>query len=477
MNTTEPAPRAAIYARISEKVDRDKVADQVAQCRAHAAARGYEVASVFEDDGISALGGKVRPGFNALLTATAGGEFDVIVATEEERLARNYEEKIALQVASEAGGVTWDTIRDGFTDPSTDSGEFMSIIRAATGRIESKRKARRQVAANVARVDDGLPVPGRRRFGYEKGNRVARIEEAEQVQTMFREYLGGASIVSLGKRFGWTPRRVRDTLSNPAYAGWVVRRGERFEAHESVARLIEREDFEAVQAKLANNVRDRRPGGVILHVASGIATCGICGGPLTYRNSYLCLADLSHPVIKGEFLETRIRMEVVHALMLPGVSIGTDAAGVEIRDVESRTAALTAKRADILAGLDDESLGLTMADLKPQLAAIARQLAELDERRQELVTQSTAATMLAGLKHSIVDPVTHRADIGQAADVANQLGERYDALDKDRKRELIRGLIEVQVFPGRSPDRVEVVHLTEAGRALNEDELDELNAA
>ena len=470
MNNSGTAPRAAIYARISQKVDRDKVADQVAQCRAHAVTRGYEVVAVFEDDGISALGGKVRPGFNALLTAAGNGEFDVIVATEEERLARNMHEKMALQVASESGGVTWDTIRDGFTDPSTDSGEFMSMIRAATGGIESKRKARRQVAANAARVDDGFPVPGRRRFGYETGNRLARVDEAEQVKTLFREYLGGASIVSLGKRFGWRPRRVRDTLSNPAYAGWVVRHGERFEAHETVARLVSREDFEAVQAKLAQNMRTQTSGGVIRHVASGIATCAICGTPLMYRNSYLCLADLSHGTIKGEFLETRIRTEVVHALMLPGISIGTDDAGNEIRDVESHTAALTAKRADILAGLDDESLGLTMADLKPQLAPIARQLAELDERRQELVTQSTAATMLDGLKHSIVDPVSHRADIGRAADVANQLGERYDALDMDRKRALIRGLIEVRVLPGRSPDRVEVVHLTEAGSVLNSEE-------
>lgn len=82
-----------------------------------------------------------------------------------------------------------------------------------------------------------------------------------------------------------------------------------------------REDFEQAQGRLSENARRSTRGGVISHVASGIAACGICGTPMSYRNSYLLLAHLSHAVVKGDFLESRIRREVVSALMLPGVII------------------------------------------------------------------------------------------------------------------------------------------------------------
>lgn len=108
-----------------------------------------------------------------------------------------------------------------------------------------------------------------------------------------------------------------------------------------------------------------------------------------------------------------------------------------------------------------------MSDLRPELSRIAKEEAKCKARRGELITLSAAASMLSGLKRSLVDPITHRTSIGSAAEVATVLGERFDALDMDRKRELTRGLIEVRVLPGRSPDRVKVWHLTEAGRALN----------
>ena len=447
--------RAASYARISEKKERDKVGDQHAQNAAHAKARGYEIVAKFQDDGISALGDKERPGFEGMLDAAARGEFEVIIATEEERLARNIPEKVELHSACEAYGVVWDTVRDGFTDPATDSGEFMSIIRAAQGRIESKRKARRQLANNIELVKDGLPVPGKRRFGFEPGNVKECPEEAEKVRVLFADFLGGASIRSLSIRMGWRPVRVRETLANPCYAGWVVRRGERFEAHESIARIVKREDWEKAQAILDAPGRRTNPGSQPRHVASGIARCGACEAPLAYRNNYLCIQDLSHPCIKKELLERRLREEVVNGLLY-GHGDTTSPEASRLHEIDRRLSRLNLSEHELAAALAG---GMSWSAIRPQQKAVDAERADLNKERVALLGRSVRAQVVADLRKEIVDAATHRVDLGKVATLKRLLGERYDALTFDSKRQLIQGLLEVHLDKGRGAWRVRVRHV------------------
>src|SRR4051812_20328265 len=87
----EPVMRAAIYARISETDEQvDKVDRQRAICREFAAKQGYKVVAEFEDDGISAFKRKVRPGYDRLLQGVEQRDFDVIVATFQNRLSRDW---------------------------------------------------------------------------------------------------------------------------------------------------------------------------------------------------------------------------------------------------------------------------------------------------------------------------------------------------------------------------------------------------
>src|SRR6185312_16262823 len=224
---------AAIYARISETSEkRDKVSDQISQCQRLAERRGYRVVATFKDDGISALGAKSRPGFDALIDGILARNFDAVLATEEERFARNVREKADLQAACIESGVVWETDRDGFVDPSPEAGEFFSTMRAAMGRMESRRKASRQKAANRARASAGRPNPGRRRYGYEVDGIHPRPDEAANVRRMFEHVFAGKSVRSMAMALTsegvdpspgveWSPRRVRDILTNPHYAGFV----------------------------------------------------------------------------------------------------------------------------------------------------------------------------------------------------------------------------------------------------------------
>ena len=84
------------------------------------------------------------------------------------------------------------------------------------------------------------------------------------------------------------------------------------------------------------------------------------------------------------------------------------------------------------------------------------------------MAQNATATLLDGLKSSIVDPDTHRASIARAAEVATALGERFDALDPDKRRELIVSMLDVRVTIGTGPERVKVWHRAESAQVLND---------
>ncbi|MFT3799456.1 recombinase family protein [Microbacterium sp.] len=302
---------AASYARISEKVStRDKVADQHVQNEAHAAARGYRIVARYTDDGISALGHKERPDFQRMLADAEAGAFQVIVATEEERLARNVEEKLELHAACEVAGVVWDTARDGYVDPATDSGEFMSTIRAAMGRIESKRKARRQRAASDARAADGMPTvrPG---YGYRRkdGRDVVVEAEAAVIREAARRVLDGHSLRSIATDFNnrgipsprtgeqarqaereglappapipWQGVTLRQMIRRPSLAGMRTHRGKVVgtfnpELHPAI---LDEDTHARIEALLTDPSRAQGTGGrTPVHLLSGLARCGRCDG-------------------------------------------------------------------------------------------------------------------------------------------------------------------------------------------------------
>ncbi|MCS3844796.1 recombinase family protein [Microbacterium sp. AK031] len=306
----DPIP-AASYARISEKVAaRDKVADQHAQNESHAAARGYRIVARYTDDGISALGHKERPDFERMLADAEAGAFAVIVATEEERLARNVEEKLELHTACEVAGVVWDTARDGYVDPATDSGEFMSTVRAAMGRIESKRKARRQRDASDERAADGLPTarPG---YGYRReGSRDVIVEaEAVVIREAARRVLDGNSLRGIATDFNargipsprtaelvhkahrekteyptpipWQGITLRQLIRRPSLAGLRTHRGKvvgNFDPKAHPA-ILNEDVHTRLEALLTDPSRAQGTGGrTPVHLLSGLAVCGRCGG-------------------------------------------------------------------------------------------------------------------------------------------------------------------------------------------------------
>jgi site-specific DNA recombinase len=205
--------KAAIYTRISVTDEQvDKTANQEEQCRKYAATRGYEIVSVFTDDGLSASTFKFRPAYSRMLLDAQVGNFDIIVAVAEDRLSRQPMEKLQLLAVCAEGNVLWDTIRDGLVNPASDEAELFSYFRGWTARKEQRDKSARQKAANSAILAKGFPLMSARPFGFEGDKIRHRESEASEVKWAYAQILSGASIHSVLKSFN-----ERNVMSSRGY--------------------------------------------------------------------------------------------------------------------------------------------------------------------------------------------------------------------------------------------------------------------
>ena len=86
--------RAVCYVRVSTKdqetLNQKQILEEVAS------QRGWEITSIYEDDGISGDGKKRRQAFNQLLKDATQGKFDVVMAWDVSRVSRNLSQLITF---------------------------------------------------------------------------------------------------------------------------------------------------------------------------------------------------------------------------------------------------------------------------------------------------------------------------------------------------------------------------------------------
>jgi site-specific DNA recombinase len=136
------------------------VARQLEACRELCDQRGWTITQVCSDNDISATTGKIRPGFEALLTSNPKR----IVVWHIDRLVRiskDLERVIAL-------GVHVYAVKSAHVDLSNPAGRAVAKTITARARYEWEQKATRQVAANRQRAQPGRVLWTRRPFGFER---------------------------------------------------------------------------------------------------------------------------------------------------------------------------------------------------------------------------------------------------------------------------------------------------------------------
>jgi DNA invertase Pin-like site-specific DNA recombinase len=205
--------RAAVYSRYSSDLQRPaSIEDQVRQCRAEIARRGWQEVATYSDSELAGTIAQRRPDYQRLLTAAKAREFDVVVVDELSRLTRDPEELARLRKLMRHWQVELVALADGLdTIAAPGAASTIIAIKGLTNEMELEANAHRSRRGLAGRVLAGhhagglvygyrtRPVhadqpgdpPGTGRvFGYEF---VFQEEEAEIIRRVFRLYVEGMS--------------------------------------------------------------------------------------------------------------------------------------------------------------------------------------------------------------------------------------------------------------------------------------------
>lgn len=297
--------RAAIYVRISDDHGDDEepddrrdryrprglgVARQEQECRELAQRLGWEVGRVFSDPNVSAYSGKLRPKFEAMMTALENGEFDALITWHPDRLYRSMRDLERVITTMEARRIKLATVTAGDLDLSTPAGRQIAGILAVVARGEVEHKSERQRSANrQARAAGRWNRAGVRRFGYTK-NGEPQEPEAMLLKRAATEVLAGKSLRSISREWNtagwcttegnpWTTLQLRRMLLNPLYAGLVTYQGN-VVGDGTWTPLLDKDIHNGLVAFLTDPARRPVVSFEKRHMLSGVARCGVCGGKL-----------------------------------------------------------------------------------------------------------------------------------------------------------------------------------------------------
>lgn len=285
--------RAALYARLSR--DRDGLSTgpdrQLADCRALAAARGWQVVGEFVDRDVSARSQTPRPAYEAMMDELDGGAVDVVVAWKLDRLLRRPRDFEDLWDRLDGKGASFATVADGIDSTQPVVGELMPRLLTTFARLESQHLSLRE-----KRKHDELAAAGKRAGGGHRPFGLsadwARVvkREAREIRLAAAAIISGTasrnSVAIEWNRRGirtscgnlWTQHKVGGMLGSPRIAGGRMHRG-RLVVTGAIPAILDVTTWHALRAAIATKPR-RAPGRYLL---SGFLRCSECGAVLLMR--------------------------------------------------------------------------------------------------------------------------------------------------------------------------------------------------
>ena len=378
--------KSTIYARYSTDKQRESsIDDQVRLCRNRAESEGFDVTSVYSDDGVSGSMPVARRSNGGRLIADAlSNRFDVLLVESLDRLSRDQVEQESIIRRFEHRGIIIIGVSDGY-DSRMDGRKIMRGVRGLINELyldDLRHKTHRGQEGQVAR---GF-LAGGKSYGYniiktDAGSRPEINEkEAHWVKWIFTKYSEGWSArkiaVELNRqcipspRSGtWavsgiygSPAKGCGILNNEMYVGryiwnrsqWVkdpdTGARQRICRPESEWKITEMPELRIVDDSLWQAVRNRMgaPGKKIIGrkattLFGGLMTCPYCGGSIVAVNarSYGCTKrkDRGETVCKG-ILFPRAEADKNLMNILQDAMLTDDA----IHEIETQVHAILASR-------------------------------------------------------------------------------------------------------------------------------------
>lgn len=276
--------RCAVYTRKSTEEGLEKAFNsldaQREACAAYVTSQrheGWNLLPDLYDDGGFTGGNMDRPGLQQLLADVKAGKVDVVVVYKVDRLTRSLADFAKIVDVLDAAGVSFVSVTQAFNTTNS-MGRLTLNVLLSFAQFEREviaERIRDKVAASKAR---GMWMGGPLPLGYRAEDRklVVVPEEAATVRHIMQRYLKAANLWDLlaelerdgivskqskrrdGSQWGGQPFRrgaLYHLLANRTYVGETVHKDRIYPGqHEAI---VERELFDAVQARLAERTNPR----------------------------------------------------------------------------------------------------------------------------------------------------------------------------------------------------------------------------
>lgn len=322
-----------VYVRISDDPEGTErgVDRQEADCRAYAAARGWEVVAVFKENDTSAFKQRtitlasgervrrvIRPEFRSMLRHLADGRARVMVAYDLDRAVRDPRDLEDLIDAKVLGGFGVRSVT-GSLRLDTDSDVAMARVLVAMANKSSADTARRVARAARQQAVEGAWHGGRVPFGYRAEGGILLIdpEAAGLVREAARRVLAGESLYRIRTEWNarglltthgcaWTDRTIKIVLRSPSIKGVreyrpILPDGTRAKTSQMQVKAVWPAIVDEDTWQQVNDVLDARkqarnfhqPGSGAakrLYPFSGLIRCSACGRAMVHRGTvYQCV--------------------------------------------------------------------------------------------------------------------------------------------------------------------------------------------
>jgi site-specific DNA recombinase len=423
-------------ARLSRLNDDSSSLDkQDAQCQRWAEAYGHEIIATAADSNVS---GKTdpfqRPELGPWLTEPQLiDSYDGIVAAKLDRFARSVRYWAhLLDWAKERGKVV--VCVEPYIDFSTPTGQLVGMVMSWLADQELAQITQRSNDTKLYLQENGY-VTGKAPFGFrivaDRHHKSLEPDpvQAELVRQAVLMYLDGSSFYQIrdwldercaapqGK--SWSAASISNLFRNPVLVG------RRVDANGKtilkVEPILERKTWEVLQAKLS--ARAKTTGAMPKALLTGVAVCGLCGGPM-YRLAttakgkkytyYRCHGDERNPskcrnMIRLEELNAKVDRYVTSTLgrwpryetiTIPGHGHDDEIAEVErdLRELDFDDPEFTTKQAALLAErkrLRELPMTPTRTEKRPTGDTVGQywQTLEGDEARRDYLMQQLGMTV------------------------------------------------------------------------------------
>jgi DNA invertase Pin-like site-specific DNA recombinase len=289
--------RAAIYARVSSKKQRDQqtIEAQLRDLPVWARAMGWRVVATYVDDGVSAKSGNLakRTGLLQMLEDASAKRFDVLVVVDIDRITRSEDviERHLVTGTLQRAGAKIASPSTGVLDPDTFAGDMVIGVKAAAS-AEWLRQHRTRIKAGKASAiarnrKPAGPTPYGWTYSRATGEWSVNADQAAVVLEVLRRVADGDSCYEIARDFDrrgvprprggrWISEKVWQIARASCWSGsWLADKRKRLTL--SLPPIATSAQMAAAGLALARHKRHAGPRAKHTYLLERIATCRICG--------------------------------------------------------------------------------------------------------------------------------------------------------------------------------------------------------